>query len=209
MERTVQSSPRTDTGLLLVVGLYVGGLVTANAIAAKLITIGGFVFTAGAIAYPMTFILQDVLSERWGQQVSRAAVLASFAAALSLVAFTWGVMFFEATDPVVGEAYRTMFAITPRVVLASLTAFVLGGLVDVAVFFAVRRATGAPHLWLRKVVSTTVSQAVDSVLFVAIAFGGALPVGALASMALGQYLFKQACAIGGLPVSYGVLRLVR
>lgn len=204
----MQSSIR-DTGLLVVVGLYVGGLVTANAIAAKLVTVGGFVFTAGAIAYPMTFVLQDVISERWGQQVSRAAVLASFCAALSLVAFTWGVMFLEATDPVVGAAYRTMFALTPRVVLASLTAFVLGSLVDVFVFFTVRGMTGAPHLWLRKVVSTTVSQAVDSAIFVAIAFGGVLPIGALVSMALGQYLLKQACAIGGLPVSYGVLRLVR
>lgn len=198
--------PRATTALVVVLGAYIAGLVVANAVAAKLVLILGGVFTAGALAYPVTFVLQDVISERWGQHVARASVAAGFAACAVLVLYSFAVLHLPGVDSKASEAYALMFAPTPRIVLGSLTAYTVGSLVDVRVFFWIRAQTGRPHLWLRKLGSTTVSQLVDSLVFVAIAFGGTMPAGALLGMGLYQYGFKVACMLAGTPVSYAVLR---
>lgn len=203
-------SDREDVAFVLVAGVYVAGLVTANAIAAKLIDFAGMVFSVGAIAYPVTFVLQDVINEHWGPRRARAVVWAAFLGAAVMVLYTVVAVAVEESDarPLHG-AFEAIFAPTPRIVAASLVGFVVGGLVDVRVFFRVRRLTGGRYLWLRKVTSTLVSQGVDTALFVFIAFAWSIPWWALTSMAIGMYLFKQAIAIGALPVSYTVLGVLR
>jgi uncharacterized integral membrane protein (TIGR00697 family) len=198
--------PRASTAMVVVLGAYVAGLVVANAVAAKLVFVAGGVFTAGALAYPVTFVLQDVISERWGQRVARASIAAGFVACAVLVLYSFTVLHMPGVDPEASAAYARMFAPTPRIVLGSLAAYTIGSLVDVRVFFWIRAQTGRPHLWLRKLGSTVVSQLVDSLVFVAIAFGGEMPVAALLAMAFYQYAFKVACMVVGTPVSYALLR---
>lgn len=201
---------RRESAFTMLVGFYVGAHVTANAIASKLIEIGGLPFTVGAIAYPVTYVLQDVLSERYGEARARSVVWASFLGCVALVAFSvLASAIPEAQVSRVGPAFETVFLAVPRIVLASLAAFLVGGLVDVRAFFVIRAWTGEPHLWFRKLGSTVIGQAVDSAVFVAIAFGGDLAPHELANMALAQYLLKIACALAGLPVSYGLLYATR
>lgn len=200
-------SPR---GLLPVAACYVAGLVTANAIAAKLVEVGGMPFTVGAIAYPVTFVLQDVINERYGARVARAVVWSAFLGAGLLVLFTSVALAIQ-ESPVrdLNGCFEAVFAPTPRIVLGSVVAFVTGGMVDVSIFFRIRKFTGVPHLWARKIGSTLVSQGVDTVVFVSVAFGGLIPFRAALAMMLGQYLLKQAIAVAALPVSYSVLRVLR
>jgi len=201
---------RRDKAFALLLALYIGGHVTANAVAGKLIDFGLGPFTVGALAYPLTYVLQDVLSELYGEERARHVVLSSFVACLVLVAFSaLAVALPEASADTLGVCFESVFATTPRIVVASLAAFLLGGLVDVRMFFVIRRWTGAQHLWLRKLGSTVVGQAVDSLVFVLLAFVGELPWGVLVQMALAQYALKLACAIGGLPLSYGAIAAVR
>jgi len=206
----VPSFKLTSTeALLLLVSVQVAGLVVANAIAGKLVVLGGAVFTAGALAYPVTYVLQDVISERWGHRTSSVVVVGGFLGAVVLALYSHVGLLLPAIDAEHAAAYNAMFAATPRVVVASLTAYLIGGLLDVRVFFAVRALTGQPHLWLRKCVSTAVSQLIDSLLFVCIAFWSDLPLSALLSMGLAQYAFKMVCAVGGLPISYTILARLR
>lgn len=201
---------RRERAFTLLVGAYVGAHVTANAMAAKLIELGGLPFTVGAIAYPVTYVLQDVLSERYGESRARGVVWGSFVGCIALVAFSaLGGALPESSASAVGPCYPAVFDATPRIVAASLAAFLTGGLVDVRTFFVIRAWTGPNHLWFRKLGSTALGQAVDSGVFVVIAFGGILAPHELANMALAQYVLKAACAVGGLPVSYAALYLTR
>lgn len=195
-----------DRRLIAIACLYAAGLVIANAIASKVIMLGDAVFTVGAVAYPITFILQDVINEKWGKEVARTVVLSAFGCAVLLVVYTTIALAAPGIDKVKSAAFVEVFAPTPRIVVASMFAFLLGGLVDVQTFFAIRKLTGKPHLWLRKVLSTAISQGVDSAVFVAVAFAGVLELDGLIAMATSQYLFKQAIAIGGLGISYPTLR---
>ncbi len=204
-------SSKHETRGALTLGAYVGGLVAANAIAAKIVQVGPSAFTAGAIAYPMTFVLQDVISERYGEQASRNATWSAFAGALVLVVYSAAAIAIPASpsSPVSASHFAEVFVPVPRVVLASLAAFLVGGLVDVRVFFAIRRRTGPGRLWVRKLGSTVVSQAMDSALFVAIAFCGAMPAPELLAMAFGQYALKATVAAASLPVTYFWLRWLK
>lgn len=200
---------RREQVFAMLLAMYVAGHVTANAVAAKLMLLGG-VYTVGTLAYPMTYVLQDVLSEVYGEARARWVVMCSFVGCLVLVLFTLlaGVVPEAPVAPLDG-CFERVFSLTPRIVLASLAAFLAGGLVDVHVFFMIRRLTGTPMLWLRKLGSTVVSQAVDSAVFVAVAFTGVLPPSVLVSMAVSQYMLKAALAIVGLPASYVAIRAAR
>lgn len=200
---------RRERLFALLLAVYVAGHVTANALAAKLITLGG-VFTVGALAYPLTYVLQDVLSEVYGEARARWVVLCSFVGCLVLVLFTLVAGAIpEASVASLAGCFERVFSLTPRIVLASLAAFLLGGLVDVRLFFAIRAVTGERMLWLRKLGSTAVGQAVDSAVFVGVAFAGVLPVGTLVAMAASQYALKAAMAVVGLPVSYLAIKVAR
>lgn len=199
-----------ERGLIPVAACYVAGLVTANAIASKLIEVAGMPFTVGAIAYPVTFVLQDVINERYGAARARQVVWSAFLGALVLVAYSLiAVRLTPSPARDLAECFETIFGQVPRIVAGSLCAFVLGGLVDVRVFFWIRRVTGPPHLWVRKVGSTLVSQGVDTAVFVVIAFGGVVPTDTLLAMVVGQYYLKQSIAVCALPVSYAILRVLR
>jgi uncharacterized integral membrane protein (TIGR00697 family) len=201
---------RREKAFAFLLAIYVGGHVTANAVAAKLIDFGLGPFTVGALAYPLTYVLQDVISELYGEERARHVVLASFVGCLVLVAFsTLALAIPPAGADATGVCFASVFATTPRIVGASLAAFLLGGLVDVRMFFLIRSWTGPKKLWLRKLGSTVVGQAVDSTVFVLVAFAFVLPWGILAVMIGAQYALKLVCAIGGLPASYGAIAGVR
>lgn len=197
---------------LFLLCLYVSGLVIANAIAAVMVPIhvGPFVAvcTAGALGYPLSFVLQDVIAELEGRETTRTAVFGSMAGAALLVAYSQATMAVGEPGPV-RDAFVRTFDATPRIVLASLVAFLLGGLADVRVFFAVRAMTGEPKLWLRKVASTMVGQAVDSTCFVTIAFAGVLPLEVVVPMAVAQWALKILIAVGSLPLSYAAIAWAR
>jgi len=196
-----------DRRLVFTIATYVAGLVIANAIAAKLIHVGPAVVTAGALAYPLTYVLQDVLNETLHREEARDVVWGAFLGAVLLAVYTHiAVELPAAPGGATDTAYGAVFGVTGRVVAGSLLAFLIGGLVDVRIFAFLRRATRGKHLWLRKIVSTLVSQGLDSAIFVAVAFAGVLPLEVCVSMALWQYLLKQVLAIVSLPVSYAWLR---
>lgn len=196
--------------LAILAALYVGALVSANAVAGKLFVVAGVHVTSGALAIPIVYLTTDIINELYGAAVTRRVVWMGLLAnavliAVVLVAGTLPASSAGAPDTV----FATMFDITWRVVIGSSVAYLLSSLADVWLFQAIKRLTDGRWFWLRKNGSTVISQALDTILFVGIAFGGSLPVSILAPMALGQYLVKISMAPIGTPLSYAVLYIAR
>lgn len=190
--------------------LYLGALVSANAVAGKLFVIAGVHVTSGALAIPIVYLTTDIINELYGPKATRAVVWMGLLANAVLVAIVLSAGALPAS-PIGAQqpAFAAVFDITWRVVIGSSVAYLLSSLADVWLFATIKRLTGGRWFWLRKNGSTVISQAMDTIMFVAIAFGGVIPLGPLAAMAVGQYLVKISMAPLGTPLSYAVLWIAR
>lgn len=104
------------------------------------------------------------------------------------------------------DAFVSVVGSTSRIIVASLAAYLVSQYHDVWLFHLLKRKTGGKHLWLRNNASTAVSQLIDSVIFIVIAFYGVMPVWPLI---FGQWIVKMAIALIDTPLVYlfvGILR---
>lgn len=193
--------------LLVLSALFVGGLVTANVIAAKIVMIGPLFVPAGVLAYSITFAVTDTLCEVWNRRITQIVVNAGFAVlvlvwALIAMALHWPAAPFWAHQ----EAFLQTLGSTNRIIVASLVAYGISQTLDVWVFSRLKALTQGRLLWLRNNVSTILSQLVDTVIFITIAFYGELPI---LHLIWAQLLVKYAIAVADTPVVYGLVHLVR
>ncbi|GAA0728398.1 queuosine precursor transporter [Sphingomonas japonica] len=158
----------------LVMAAFVTVLVLSNVVgAAKLAAVGGFVFGAGILFFPVSYVLGDVLTEVYGYARARRCIWAGFAALLFLAVMCWVVVSLPPAPGWEGQAaYEAVFGQVWRIVVASIVAFWAGEFVNSFVLAKLKVATGGRHLWTRTIGSTVVGQAIDSLLFYPIAFLG-------------------------------------
>lgn len=193
-----------NTGkLILLTGLFVTALIAANIIAAKLFVLGSVVLTVGIITYPITFLLTDTISEVWGKKRATQVVWMGFLANIFMLV----VLYIARILPPAPfwphqEAFDLILGAVPRIVIASLVAYIVSQTYDVWSFHFWRHKTGGKHLWLRNNVSTMTSQLIDSVIFVTVAFYGSMPNDALVTMIITQYMVKLVIAVLDTPFCY-------
>lgn len=195
------------TALLVLAGLFVGALVIAAVLAAKIIVVGAFVVPAGVLAYSVTFACTDVVTELYGRERARQVVLAGLAALLAAlllirIALVWPAAPFWHNGP----AFESILSTSSRIVVASLVAYVASQFTDVYLFAWIRARTGGRHLWLRNNVATMLSQLLDSAIFVTIAFAGLFPI---LPVIFGQWVVKLAIALLDTPVVYLAVAALR
>jgi uncharacterized integral membrane protein (TIGR00697 family) len=179
------------------VALYVACELIANITAGRPIAVGGIVAPGGVFIYALTFTLIDLLHERLGRSGARRVVVAAFAANALLALYTSLILHLPAPPFFTGgEAFGAVLGSTPRIVAASLGAYLVSTLLDVEIFAFWRDRVRGPA-WMRVLASNTVSTAVDSALFVTAAFGGTLP---LLPLIAGQYALKMAVTLVSLPL---------
>jgi len=189
--------------VVVAVGLYVACELIANVTAAKPIVLGPLVVPAGVFIYALTFTLLDLVNERLGKVGARQVIATAFAANLLLAAYAQLTVWWPAPSFFDGQpAVERILGATPRIVGASLLAYLAAALVD-AELFAWWRARVGGYRWLRVLVSNAVSTGVDSALFVTLAFLGILPVLPLIA---GQYVVKMAVTVLSLPLIYLIRR---
>lgn len=183
----------------LLIGLYVACEIIANVTAGKPVAIGGIVVPAAVFLYTLTFTLIDLINERLGKPGARQVVATAFAANLLLAGYIQFAIWLPAA-PFYRDAgaFAGVLGGTPRIVFASLTAYLVSALVDTEIFAWWRAHMGGPK-WVRVLTSNAVSTLVDSVLFISIAFAGVLPVWPLVQ---GQYLVKMGVTLLSLPLIY-------
>ena len=183
----------------LLIGLYVACELISNVTAGKPVAIGGIVVPAAVFLYALTFTLIDLINERLGKTGARQVVATAFAANLLLAGYVQFAIWLPAA-PFYRDAgaFAGVLGSTPRIVFASLVAYLVSSLVDTEIFAWCRAHVGGPK-WIRVLTSNTVSTLVDSILFISIAFAGVLPVWTLIR---GQYLVKMGVTVVSLPLIY-------
>ncbi len=187
----------------LLIGLYVACELIANVTAGKPVALGGIVVPAAVFLYTLTFTLIDLINERLGKAGARQVVATAFAANLLLAGYTQVAIRLPAPSFFQDEqAFATVLGSTPRIVSASLLAYLVSALVDTEIFAWWRAHVAGPR-WVRVLASNAVSTLVDSVLFIGIAFAGVLPVLPLVQ---GQYLVKMGITLVSLPLIYAMRR---
>jgi len=188
--------------ITLIIGLYIACEIIANVTAAKPVLLpGNIVVPAAVFIYAITFTLIDLVNEKLGKQGARHVVYTAFLANLLLAAYSQFAIRLPAT-PFYGDegqaAFASVLGSTWRIVLASLTAYLISSLIDVQVFAWWRERVGR-HKWARVLASNAVSTLVDSIVFIVIAFGGVMPVLPLIK---GQYIVKMAVTVVSVPLIY-------
>lgn len=212
---------KTAKNLNLLYMVFAIGLVTANAIGAKIFTTGISLFgapitlTCGALAYPITFLCTDIISELWGKEEAKTAV--RFGIVCQLIATTIIIIarYLPAVDPTQQEAYIALLGQNYMFVAASLLAYVCSQSWDVMMFHRIRDAYINAHgttkggKWLWNNGSTMTSQLIDSIVYAGVAFG--IGFGwlfdpnmhlLLFNMVLGQWLIKVILAALDTPFFY-------
>lgn len=190
-------------------GLFCAAVVMTNAVSGNVIAVGPFVFVAGTLLYPVTFLLTDALSEVYGKLTAQRAVWAGFVAQALAVGFIQVVSAFPSIEPEMQAAFDGAFQPVLRIVVASMVAYLVSQTIDVRLFHWIRSRTNSRHLWLRNNGSTIVSQAIDTAVFVTVAFAGELEVGTLVAMAGGQYAAKAILAALDTPLCYALVWWLR
>ena len=185
----------------ILIGLYIACELIANVTASKPVQLGGIVVPAAIFIYTLTFTLIDLINESLGKQGARKVILAAFIANLLLAAYAQLAVALPPAPFYSGqEAFAGVLGSTPRIVFASLTAYLLSSLID-AEIFTFWRARIKGLKWTRVLVSNAISTWVDSVVFITFAFYGTLPIWILIK---GQYMIKMAITILSLPLIYPV-----
>jgi uncharacterized integral membrane protein (TIGR00697 family) len=203
----------------VLVGLFTALLVISNVSAVKLIGLGrvelfgwGIEVTVdgGAFLFPATYILGDVLAEVFGFKATRRAILLGFACSALAVGSFWLVQVAPPAANWGGQgAYQATLGFVPRIVAASLAAYLAGQLSNALVLTAMKRRAGGGPLWRRLLGSTIVGEAADTAAFCFIAFYGVI-TGAqfLGYMVLG-YIYKCLLEVLLLPVTYRLVAAVK
>ena len=201
------------TPLVVIVALMVTSYLTANIMAVKLIGFAGVAFVdAGTLIFPLAFMLGDVLTEIWGFKIARKVIFLTFICNIILVVVTTiGVL---VPSPAyladTAEAYNTVFSYVPRIVIASLAAFLCGELMNAWLMVKIGERTKGRFLWMRTIGSSAVGYVLDTVIFCTIAFAGTIKLRDLLVMIGVQYVVKLAIeAACGTPVAYAVIGYLR
>lgn len=198
---------KQDKIFIILLCVFAGSLTLSSILANKIISIFGFFVPAGVLAYSITFFATDTISEIWGKERANFVVIGGFVALLFamiliLLSLSWQkAPFWE------GEiAYNAILGNTPRIIIGSFVAYLASQFSDVWTFHFIKRLTSKKHLWLRNNVSTMISQLIDTVIFITIAFYGVFPI---AQMIFGQWFIK--CIIAGLdtPIVYAIVWFVK
>ena len=205
----------------LVAALFVALLLISNVAATKLIAFGPawspfglpvlpIITDGGALLFPLTYVLGDVLAEVFGMRGARRAILLGFGVSL-LASLTFLAVGAAPAAPGYEnqEAFVAVLGFVPRIVAASLAGYLVGQFLNAWVLVKLKQRRKEKGMWKRLLGSTVVGEAADTTIFCLIAFGGQIDGGTMLNYIAVGYLFKVGVEAVLLPVTYRVISLVR
>jgi uncharacterized integral membrane protein (TIGR00697 family) len=196
--------------LILLSTIFTTLLLTANITAVKIIAVGTEGIDAGIIAYPFTFLISDVISEVYGRKTTTKIIWLGFLANIIMIV----VIFTAGSIPSAvfwnhQESYDQILGSVPRIVAASMLAYIISQNHDVFAFEMWRNLTGGKFLWLRNNASTIISQGIDTVIFVLVAFTGTYSNSEMWNMILITYIIKVLIATADTPLVYLIVYITK
>jgi uncharacterized integral membrane protein (TIGR00697 family) len=207
-----------------VVALLATSLVVSNIIAVRLIALRLFdaielTLPAAIVLFPVAYIVGDVLTEVYGYPAARrgiwiafgcnlVAVIAIWLAGILPPASFWTAGVYENSEQA-DQAYRAILGFTPRLLVASFFAYLVGEFLNSFVLAKMKVRTEGRYLWMRTIGSTIVGQGADSLIFITVAFYGILPTSALMTAVVSQWLVKSAYEALATPLTYWVVNALK
>lgn len=196
---------KVSSWFVAIAGIFITSLITANIIAVKLVEIFGFILPAGVVIFPISYIFGDILTEVYGYKLTRLVIwLGFFCNLLAVVAISIAQALPPASFWDGQAAYEAILGYTPRLLLASFVAYLIGEFANSYVLARMKIVTQGRHLWLRTIGSTIVGQGLDSFVFITLAFVGTIPAAGLVNAILTQWVFKSFYEALVTPLTYAI-----
>lgn len=202
----LMSTNKREILFTILAGIFITNAVAGELIGGKLIQLGPFTMSIGIIPWPVVFLTTDLINEYYGKKgVRRLTLLTSL-----LIVYTFILLFIGMNIPASGispirdEQFIGVFGQSMWIIVGSIIAFLASQLIDVVVFWLIRKRTGHKMIWLRATGSTVVSQFIDSFIVTGIAFWlpGKLAFGDFINTAATGYSAKLIIAVLLTPLIY-------
>lgn len=194
----------------IIIALFVLCLLISNLAATKLVSVGPLILDGGAVLFPLTYILGDVLTEVYGYKYARRAIWLGFIGMIIAVTCFTIVSHLPYPEEYTSQSsYEAVLGFFPRIVAASLVAYLVGQFVNSYVLARLKVKTGGDKLWLRLIGSTFFGEFFDTIIFAFIAFGGILTGGDMLLFILVGWLFKTGVEILLLPLTYRIVATLK
>jgi queuosine precursor transporter len=170
--------------------------------------VGLWPFGAGILFFPISYLIDDVMTEVYGYARARRAIWVGFSALAFMAVMEWTVVHLPVAPGWTGqEAYERVFGSGWRIIVASMTAFFVGDFVESAVMAKLKIWSQGKRLWLRFWGSTIVGEGIDSLIFYPLAFLGMAdwPADIMLQVMLSQFILKVSWEVLLTPVTYAVV----
>jgi uncharacterized integral membrane protein (TIGR00697 family) len=195
----------------LIMALFVTVLLCSNLIGpAKIWTFYGISFGAGILFFPISYLFGDILTEVYGYARARKVVWAGFGALAFASLMSWVVLTLPPAPGWSGqEALQSVFGTTPRIILASISAYWVGEFSNSYVLAKMKLWTKGKLLFARTIGSTIVGTAIDSGIFYPVAFWGIWTNDQVISVMLGNYALKVLWETVATPLTYKIVGFLK
>ena len=185
-------------------------LIAANLLETEVIQVGSITVTAGLLVFPISYIINDCIAEVWGFKKARLIIWSGFAMNFFVVALGLIAVALPAAPFWEGEQhFDFVFGMAPRIVVASLLAFLVGSFLNAYVMSKMKVASGGRNFSARTIWSTVVGETADSLIFFPIAFGGLIAWPELLVMMGTQIVLKSLYEVIILPITIRVVKAVK
>ena len=185
-------------------------LIAANLLETKVIQVGSLTVTAGLLVFPISYIINDCIAEVWGFKKARLIIWSGFAMNFFVVGLGLIAVAIPAAPFWEGEEhFDFVFGMAPRIVAASLMAFLVGSFLNAYVMSKMKSASQGRNFSARAILSTIVGETADSLIFFPIAFGGIIAWKELLIMMGLQIVLKSMYEVIILPVTIRVVKVIK
>jgi uncharacterized integral membrane protein (TIGR00697 family) len=194
----------------IIAAIFCALLLISNIGATKFIDFGFIKTDGGAFLFPLVYILGDILTEVYGFKAARRVIYTGFGlGALAGLTF-WLVQIAPAASDWPNQgAFESILGFVPQIVIASITAFLLGQLANSWTLVRIKKITKEKKLWARLIGSTAVGELVDTIVFTMIASLGRLSFDEFLNYLVVGYLYKSLVEVALLPITYPVIAYVK
>lgn len=190
--------------------LFATCLLISNILASKIMMIGPWSAPAGVLIFPLAYIINDVLVEVWGYQKARLIIWTGFGVnVLAVLFFSLAIAVTSAPFWQNQEAFTTVLGSTPRIVGASMLAYLMGSFLNAFVMSKFKVLTKGKGFSARAILSTLAGEGADSLIFITVAFAGIFPLHVLLTMVATQAILKTVYEIAALPITIWVVGKVK
>ncbi len=202
-------------GKFILYGVFAMLVLLSNIAAGKIMNISIFnlnIYVPAVVAiYSTTFLLTDAISEIYGKNTAKRAVLAGFIANIFALPLIYIITKIPPADFNVefAQMFNEVFRLVPQIIVASMLAYIVSQLHDIYVYHWYKEKTKGRYMWFRNNASTVVSQFIDSSIFITVAFYGVFPFEVIKTMIVYQWIAKVIIALIDTPFLYAVTYFAR